>query len=277
MKARLFSYNYIDTFIHRLSGLTKLICFLFLTFASMFSFDIRVILFIMLFSALLMALSRIQFKQIRVMVYYVLVFLLINAILTFFFAPEYGVTIYGTRHVLTTFLGRYNITSEQLFYQVTQVLKYASVIPLGMIFILTTNPSEFASSISGVGVNYKVSFAISLTLRYFPDIQRTYNDISQAQQARGLEMSRKASLGDRFKYSLMIIIPLIFSTLDRIELITNAMDLRGFGKDKKRTWYVAKKMTGADYLSIAISAIIFAFSLAVSAFINHSRFYNPFI
>jgi energy-coupling factor transport system permease protein len=116
-----------------------------------------------------------------------------------------------------------------------------------------------------------------LTLRYFPDIQRTYNDISQAQQARGLEMSRKASLGDRFKYSLMIIIPLIFSTLDRIELITNAMDLRGFGKDKKRTWYVAKKMTRADYLSIAVSALIFASSLAVSTFINHSRFYNPFI
>jgi energy-coupling factor transport system permease protein len=277
MKARLFSYNYIDTFIHRLSGLSKLICFLFLTFASMFSFDIRVVLFIMAFSALIMAISRIQFKQIRVMVYYVLVFLLINAILTFFFKPEYGVEIYGTRHVLATFPGRYNITSEQLFYQVTQVLKYASVIPLGIIFILTTNPSEFASSISGVGVNYKVSFAISLTLRYFPDIQRTYNDISQAQQARGLEMSRKASLGNRFKYSLMIIIPLIFSTLDRIELITNAMDLRGFGKDKKRTWYVAKKMTRADYLSIAVSALIFAFSLAVSAFINHSRFYNPFI
>jgi energy-coupling factor transport system permease protein len=277
MKARLFSYNYIDTFIHRLSGLSKLICFLFLTFASMFSFDIRVVLFIMAFSALIMAISRIQFKQIRVMVYYVLVFLLINAILTFFFKPEYGVEIYGTRHVLATFLGRYNITSEQLFYQMTQILKYASVIPLGIIFILTTNPSEFASSISGVGANYKVSFAISLTLRYFPDIQRTYNDISQAQQARGLDMSRKASLGDRFKYSLMIIIPLIFSTLDRIELITNAMDLRGFGKDKKRTWYVAKKMTRSDYLSIAVSALIFAFSLAVSAFINHSRFYNPFI
>jgi energy-coupling factor transport system permease protein len=173
MKARLFSYNYINTYIHRLSGLTKLICFLFLTFAAMFSFDVRVILFIMLFSALLMAVSRIQFRQIRVMVYYVLVFLLINAILTFFFAPEYGVTIYGTRHVLVTLFGRYNLTSEQLFYQITQVLKYASVIPLGIIFILTTNPSEFASSMSGVGVNYKFSFAVALTLRYFPDIQRT--------------------------------------------------------------------------------------------------------
>ena len=277
MKSRLFSYNYIDTFIHRLSGLTKLICFLFLTFAVMFSYDIRVILFVMVFSSIIMAVSRIKFAQIRLMVYYVSVFLLINAILTFFFAPEYGVSIYGTRHVLVTFFGKYILTSEQLFYQATQVLKYASVIPLGIIFILTTNPSEFASSVSGVGLNYKFSFAIALTLRYFPDIQRTYTDISQAQQARGLEMSRKASLGDRFKYSLMIIIPLIFSTLDRIELITNAMDLRGFGKGNKRTWYVTKRFTLEDYFSIAVSAVIFAASLVVTAFVNHSRFYNPFI
>ncbi len=277
MKSRLFSYNYIDTFIHRLSGLTKLICFLFLTFAVMFSYDIRVILFVMVFSSIIMAVSRIKFAQIRLMVYYVSAFLLINAILTFFFAPEYGVSIYGTRHVLVTFFGKYILTSEQLFYQATQVLKYASVIPLGIIFILTTNPSEFASSVSGVGLNYKFSFAIALTLRYFPDIQRTYTDISQAQQARGLEMSRKASLGDRFKYSLMIIIPLIFSTLDRIELITNAMDLRGFGKGNKRTWYVTKRFTLEDYFSIAVSAVIFAASLVVTAFVNHSRFYNPFI
>lgn len=277
MKARLFSYNYADTFIHHLSGLSKLVCFLFLTFAVMYSYDIRVVLFIMAFSVWLMVISRIQFRQIRLMVYYVLVFLLVNTVITFFFSPEMGVEVYGTRHELVHLFGHYGITTEQLFYQTTKFFKYASVIPLGIIFLLTTNPSEFASSLNGVGVNYKIAFAVALTLRYFPDVQRTYTDISQAQQARGLEMSTKAGLGDRFKNSLMIIIPLIFSTLDRIELITNAMDLRGFGKGKKRTWYVRKKLSGEDYLAMALCAILFALSLAVSAFINHSRFYNPFI
>jgi hypothetical protein len=40
---KLFSYNTVDTFVHRLSGLTKLICFLLLTFAVMYSYDIRVV------------------------------------------------------------------------------------------------------------------------------------------------------------------------------------------------------------------------------------------
>ena len=277
LKMKLFSYNQVDTFVHNLSGLTKLLCFLLLTFAVMYSYDIRVVLFVMLFSLVVLYISKIKFSQIRTMVIYVLIFVITNAIISFFFSPEFGVEIYGTRHEIAHLFGKVYLTQEQLLYQVTKLFKYASVIPLGMIFLLTTNPSEFASSLNSVGVHYKASYAVALTLRYFPDIQRDYRDISLAQQARGLDLSRKAKFMDRFKNALLIIIPLIFSTLDRIDLISNAMDLRGFGKGKKRTWYTFKKLDKQDILAIVLSALIFAGSLCVSAFINHSRFYNPFI
>jgi len=277
LKMKLFSYNIVDTFVHRLSGLTKLLCFLLLTFAVMYSYDLRVILLVMLFSFIVLYISKIKFSQIRTMVVYVLIFVITNAIISFFFSPEFGVEIYGTRHEIAHLFGKVYLTQEQLLYQVTKLFKYASVIPLGMIFLLTTNPSEFASSLNGVGVHYKAAYAVALTLRYFPDIQRDYRDISLAQQARGLDLSRKAKFKDRFKNALLIIIPLIFSTLDRIDLISNAMDLRGFGKGKKRTWYTFKKLDKQDILAIVLSALIFIGSLCVSAFINHSRFYNPFI
>jgi len=276
-KMKLFSYNSVDTPIHRLSGLTKLLCFLFLTFAVMYSYDIRVILLVMAFSIAILIISKIKFSQIRLMVIYVLIFLVTNTVITFFFSPEMGVEIYGTRHEIAHLFGNYTLTSEQLFYQITKFFKYASVIPLGMIFLLTTNPSEFASSLNRTGINYKAAFAVALTLRYFPDIQRDYRDISQAQQARGLDLSRKARFRDRFKSALMIIIPLIFSSLDRIELISNAMDLRGFAKEKTRTWYTSKKLLRQDYSALTISALIFIATVCVTIFINKSRFYNPFI
>jgi len=276
-KMKLFSYNTMDTPIHRLSGLTKLLCFLFLTFAVMYSYDIRVILLVMVFSIAILKVSKIRFSQIRLMVVYVLVFIVTNAIISFFFSPEMGVEIYGTRHVIGDLYGRYKLTWEQILYQTTKFFKYASVIPLGMIFLLTTNPSEFASSLNRARVHYKAAFAVALTLRYFPDIQRDYRDISQAQQARGMDLSRKAELSDRFKNALLIIIPLIFSSLDRIELISNAMDLRGFGKEKTRTWYASEKITNRDKTALAISALIFLGTICVSIFINKSRFYNPFV
>lgn len=276
-KMKLFSYNTVDTPIHRLSGLTKLICFLLLTFAVMFSYDIRVILAVTIFSIVILRLSQIRYSQIRLMIIYVFIFVLTNAVISFFFSPEQGVTIYGTRHNIVNLYGEYKLTWEQIFYQVTKFFKYFSVIPLGIIFLLTTNPSEFASSLNRVGVNYKAAFAVALTLRYFPDVQRDYHDISQAQQARGLELSNKAKFSDRFKNSLLIVIPLIFSSLDRVELISNAMDLRGFAKSKTRTWYTSKKFTRADYTALVISALVFISTIFISVFVNHSRFYNPFI
>ncbi len=276
-KIKLFSYDVVDTPVHRLSGLTKLTCFLLLTFAVMFSYDIRVILAVMVFSIAVLRLSKIHFSQIRLMIVYVLIFVLTNAVISFFFSPEQGVKIYGTRHDIASLYGGYKMTWEQIFYQVTKFFKYFSVIPLGIIFLLTTNPSEFASSLNGIGVNYKAAFAVALTLRYFPDVQRDYRDISQAQQARGLELSRKAKFADRFKNSLLIVIPLIFSSLDRVELISNAMDLRGFGKSRTRTWYTSRKLASADYVALTISTLILVTTVCVSVFVNHSRFYNPFI
>lgn len=277
IKTKLFSYNQLDTPIHRLSGLTKLLCFLLLTFAVMYSYDIRVVLLVMAFSIGILCISRIRFSQIRLMIVYVLVFILTNAVITFFFSPEMGVEIYGTRHVVARLFRNIYLTQEQLLYQTTKFFKYASVIPLGMIFLLTTNPSEFASSLNGVGVPYKAAFAVALTLRYFPDIQRDYHDISLAQQARGLDLSYKAKFNQRFKNALLIVIPLIFCSLERIEMISNAMDLRGFAKGNTRTWYTSKKLEGHDYSALAISTLIFLATVSVSIFINHSRFYNPFV
>ena len=277
MKSKLFDYIERDNFIFNLSGVTKLLCFLILTFTVMFSYDARVIFLVLVFSFAILRVSEIRFSQIRIMLYYVLVFIAINFILTFVFSPKYGVEIYGTEHDLFRITERYTVTAEQLLYQGTKVLKYLSVIPLGMLFLLTTNPSEFAASLSSIGVSYKASFALALTLRYFPDMIRDYNDIALAQQARGLDLSKKEKLGKRLKNMMNIFVPLIFSSLERVDVVSNAMDLRGFGKHKKRTWYAYKPLVKNDYLALAISIAILAGSLAMTFFVNHGRFWNPFI
>lgn len=277
MKNKLFDYVEKDNFIFNLSGLTKIVCFFCLTFAVMLSYDIRPIVGILIFSFVVLHISEIKLEQVKLMLYYTLAFLALNFLLTYLFSPQYGVEIYGTCHVLLRITDRYIITAEQLLYQTTKLLKYASVIPLGMMFLLTTNPSEFAASLSSVGVSYKASYALALTLRYFPDMVRDYNDIALAQQSRGLDLSAKEKLGVRIKNTVNILVPLIFSTMDRIELISNAMDLRGFGKHKKRTWYAQKPLRKDDFACMALCAAIFAGTIAISVFVNHSRFWNPFI
>ena len=156
------------------------------------------------------------------------------------------------------------------------MLKYFATIPMALLFILTTEPSEFASSLNKLGISYKASYTVSIALRYIPDIQRDYRDISFAQQARGIDLSKKEKLSKRIKNSTAILMPLIFSSLDRIDKISLAMELRAFGNGKKRTWYNGRKFDKRDYIAIAvfIGLLILSVYMVKS---NGSRFYNPFI
>ena len=204
------------------------------------------------------------------------VYIVLNNVLIFLFSPDHGTSIYGTETVLFKLFGPYVVTAEQLFYHLNVILKNACTIPIVLLFVCTTNPSEFAASLNRIGVSYKISYAVALALRYIPDIQREYRDISLAQQARGTEMSKKASLVNRLKAASTILIPLILSSLDRIEVISNAMELRGFGKTGKRTWYSGRKFSKADILCITVCVLLMIGSLVIT-WLNGSRYFNPFL
>ncbi len=272
-------FNYIDrkSFVHDLTGATKLVCLLVLSLASMITFDTRFLIVLPLISIGVFAASKIKYSDISFILNFTIVFMIVNNIMVFIFSPQHGVTIYGTKHILLDLPGRWDVTLEQLLYQLNIVLKYICSIPIVLLFVSTTNPSEFAASLNKIGVNYKIAYSVSLALRYIPDIQREYTDISLSMQARGLEMSAKRlGLIKRLKMAATLIIPLIISSINRIEVISNAMELRGFGKNKKRSWYRSRKFKFSDYLSIALCVVLLLVALALN-FINGGRYWNPFV
>ena len=199
-----------------------------------------------------------------------------NNVLIFLFSPLHGVALYGTRHDLLPLFGDYVITAEQLLYHLNVVLKYTCSIPIILLFVCTTNPSEFAASLNRIGVSYRISYSVALALRYIPDIQREFRDISLAQQARGNEMSKKAGILQRLKGAASILIPLVLSSIDRIETISNAMELRGFGKNKQRSWYMGRKFSKGELAAILCGILLMLISILITV-LNGSRYYNPFI
>ena len=269
-------YSDIDSPIHRLTGAAKLIALVIWAVASMITYDTRVLLGMFVISIIVFKISKVEFKQISFVLYFILIFLLLNNIAIFIFSPYEGVQIYGSRTDLFKIVGPYTVTSEQLFYQFNITLKYFSIIPMALLFMVATNPSEFAASLNKIGVSYKIAYSVSIALRYIPDVQRDYQDISFAQQAKGIDMSKKEKLTKRIKNSASILMPLIFSSLDRIETISSAMELRAFGSNKKRTWYNGRPFKKGDYIAIATVSIILIIAI-IATIVNGGRFYNPFI
>ncbi|WP_303005916.1 energy-coupling factor transporter transmembrane component T family protein [Romboutsia ilealis] len=276
MNTEMLSYIKKDSPIHKSTGATKLICFLLWTIAAMITYDTRVLIGLFIVGIIAFKISKIKFKDVSFILYFILFFLALNALLIFVFSPYEGVEIYGSRTDLFHLIGPYTVTKEQLFYELNVILKYFATIPMALLFILTTDPSEFAASLNKIGISYRVAYTVSIALRYIPDVQRDYKDISFAQQARGIDLSSKEKLSKRIKNSAAILMPLIFSSLERIDKISLAMELRAFGNNKKRTWYNSRKFGKTDYISIAILLIIVAISIAMVK-VNGSRFYNPFM
>ncbi len=274
--SKILAYEEKDTWIHQLSGVSKLIFFLLWCFTSMITYDTRILAFMVLFSLIIFKISKTKWKQVGAVFKMIMLFLTLNVIAIFVFSPDQGTHIYGTRTVLFHIAGNYDVTKEQLFYEFNVIIKYFTVIPAVFMFLVTTNPSEFAASMNKVGISYNVGYAISIALRYIPDVQGEFTKIKHAQEARGIEMSGKASLFSRIKNTSSIIFPLIFSSMDRIDVVSNAMELRGYGKHKKRTWYMEKKLRRNDYLTIAFT-IVFMIAALIITFADGSRFYNPFV
>ncbi|EJN94971.1 cobalt permease [Streptococcus mutans] len=238
MNKSLIGYHDGEGFLYDLSGASKLLFFLLVSIACMTTYDTRLILAVGLMSVLLFKSADIHWRDVSFVMKFVTVFALLNVIMVYLFAPDYGEKIYGAKTLLWAGTGRFYLSWQEIFYLLNLVLKYFCTVPLAILFLMTTHPSQFAASLNQIGISYKVAYAVSLTLRYIPDVQEEFYMIRTSQEARGLELSQKANLLSRIKGNLQIIIPLIFSSLDRIDTVSTAMELRRFGKNKKRTWYM---------------------------------------
>lgn len=274
MKVRMIGYTERNSPIHRLTGAAKLIFFLCWSVSAMVTYDTRCLLVLFVLGLLLFRLSRVKLAEYSFVLMLILIFLALNHLAIFLFSPLEGVKIYGSRHDWFHIAGPYTVTYEQVFYQFNILLKYLTVIPMALLFLLTTDPSEFAASLNRIGVSYRIAYAVSIALRYIPDVQRDFRDIAWAAQARGIDLSRKERLGKRMKNMLAILMPLILTSLERIETISAAMELRGFGSGSRRTWYNARPLTAADVAAIVLAVVLSAATMIIT-FYDGTRFYSP--
>ena len=226
--------NYLDrdSVVHKMTGTTKLAFFLLFTFASMITYNTWVLLGLFAVSLAAFKLSKIKYREVRFMMIFMLVFLLLNNIFIFLFDPNQGTNLYGTRHVLCHLFWRYDVTAEQMFYMLNISLKYFVALPVAILFI-------------------------------------------SAQQARGVELGKNEHFFSRLKNSVKILLPLILTSLNRIDTISNAMELRGFGKNRKRTWYTRRPFAKRDFIALGLGVVLLIVSLTVT--IKFGRFYNPFL
>ena len=138
--------------------------------------------------------SKTTWKQVGTVFGFIMLFLCINLIAIFLFSPGQGTKIYGTETPIVHLFGNHTLTKEQLFYEFNIMLKYLTIIPSVFMFLVATNPSEFAASLCRVGVSYNISYAVAIALRYIPDVQDDFRKIKMPRKQGGLRCLKRHPL-----------------------------------------------------------------------------------
>ena len=265
-----------DSWVHRLNGVTKFGLLITWLLVSLMTFDVRVLSVTLVAGLLTLATCHVPIRKYRPILIFVFLSVLLNALFIYLFSPQQGPEYMGSRTILFNLPDtHYTPTAETLWYLLIVVMKYFSISPIAITFIYCTQPSEFASSLNRLRISYKISYAVSLAFRYIPVIMKDYTNIRDSQACRGVEISRKAKLSQRISGTTKTLAPLILSSIDKIDIITNAMILRGFGKKRKRTWYRADSLRTADWILIVFMAALIALTVYLR-FGTGVKFFYPF-
>lgn len=260
---------------HSLDGSIKLLMLIAWTGFAFAFMDARVFIGMILLGLGILKISKLPSKAIWPLFLFIFIFTLFNSAFLLLITPEFGSKLTGTYTRVIGF-GFYSITLETVFYCITLSLKYIAIMPITVLFLFTTHPSNFASSLNRIGVPYRVAYAVSIALRYIPDVKAEVDNIINAQEARGVAFRKgDAGLWTRLKNYATVMVPLLLSSFNRIEVVSNAMDLRGFGKNRKRTWYHRKKYTASDIIFACISVLVLAAGAAIKVGIGAVYWY-PF-
>lgn len=256
-----------DTFLHKLSGASKTRMFAVLIVVTIMTFDVRIMIPLLILSLIAFFSVKPDWKQIWWLIVLVVIGNITNLVLFWVASPDAGMQYCNGSTLLYAFNDYLIVTSETMWYLFARLMKMITTFFLSLTYILAITPSEVAAGLYSMGLPYKMCSVVSLALRYIPDIGRDYTNIKISMQCRGVELdAKRAGLMTRLKQTVLILVPLIISSFDRIGNIANAMDLRGFGKKKKRTYYSEHEPTKADnafkiaYTIIGIFCVVYIVS-----------------
>ena len=131
-----------------------------------------------------------------------------------------------------------------------------SLVTMSMGFVLTTQPSDLVLSlIMQCKVSHLHGYAALAAYRFLPELQSQVDSIHLAQEIRGIPWNK--GIGSRLTSPFRVLLPLFCVAARRGERVACAMESRGLGRKKERSFYKQIKADRRDWIFLAVSLIIY--------------------
>ncbi len=242
-----------DTSLHRLNPITKILGLVLLFGLPLYFTTLQHLIPSLLFVLFLACLGR-CLRNIRRMGPFVLMLGGFSTVLWALFHRE-GTPLVG--------VGLLSISLESLLYGLGMGVRLAVLLLSGLVFLSVTRIEEFAMGLRKMGLPFSVGFALSLAFRLVPLFFSTGTTIVQAQRARGLDLET-GNLLHRIRKYIPLLIPIFIYAVRGADLLAMALESKGFGAQKERTYYLRFRMRPIDYAALSLLVLMNLFSLMVS-------------
>lgn len=250
-----------DSLIHRLDARTKLICLVVYIIALFQTGGWLSYGLLIATSAALMAISKINPKNIFRGLKPMLFIIALTGLLNIFYTQG------------TPVLPGWIITWEGLDRAAKMILRISLLIAATFLLTYTTSPMALTDGMElmfnplkkiKVPV-HEMTMMMSMALRFIPTLIEETDKIMSAQKARGADFET-GSLVKRAKALLPILVPLFVSAFRRADELAVAMESRCYHGGVGRTRMKQLKLHGRDYASLLAAAAFLALIIIMKKF-----------
>ncbi len=162
----------------------------------------------------------------------------------------FWVALYGGSGQIIVSLGPVDITTYDLAQGGAAALRIGALAFVVMLWLFTTDQATLVRGLVSLGLPYEWGLTLAIALRYLPTMGGIFRMISDAQQARALELT-KGSILRRARAHLPIIVPMLITALRTAENLSRALESRAFGTSHRRTYLRHLRLRPADWAWMA--------------------------
>lgn len=253
-----------NSVLHRMDARVKCVLLLFLLVSAFLCFNFYALGALILFSVILVAVSRIPFKTILKSLKPLILVMLLTMVLNLF---------YGSGKVLVE-LGALKITEGGVINAVFLAVRIVVLVLISSLLTYTTSPTTLTSAIESLMAPVKlikpeaphmVAMTMTIALRFIPTLIDEMEKITNAQKSRGADLD-SGNLLQRAKALVPVLIPLFISSFRRARELAYAMECRCYRGGIGRTKMNVAHMHGIDYMAVSAVAAFYAVIILLNVF-----------
>ncbi|EQB22227.1 Transmembrane component MtsC of energizing module of methionine-regulated ECF transporter [Dehalobacter sp. UNSWDHB] len=134
------------------------------------------------------------------------------------------------------------------------ISRTAAVTLAAVQFMTWTSATDAALMLIAWGVPYRYAMLVVMTKRFFPLMQKEYLAISESQSVRGYPSE---GIKNRIKNLPLTFMPLLYRTVRHTSDIALAMELKGYGRSKQRTFGKQLHLKSWEMISMMVLVLFF--------------------